>query len=129
MSNQTNIPPPTLPFSDPVTGLVNRTWYFYLINQFQKLGGTSSVIPVDQSQAQAYAPSRPQPSFSDILQRINLLEDLINSARMDDDSSLWLALENISAQLNRAIETPANIDVMPAAPSEGPSANNVGFWL
>ena len=44
--NTTNITPPRVPFFDPVSGLISREWYRFLLNLFTVTGSGTGVTPV-----------------------------------------------------------------------------------
>ena len=44
--NTTNITPPRVPFFDPVSGLISREWYRFLLNLFNITGAGTGVTPV-----------------------------------------------------------------------------------
>ena len=44
--NTTNITPPRVPFFDPVSGLISREWYRFLLNLFTITGAGTGVTPV-----------------------------------------------------------------------------------
>jgi hypothetical protein len=46
LPNTTNITPPRVPFFDPVSGLISREWYRFLLNLFNITGAGTGVTPV-----------------------------------------------------------------------------------
>ena len=55
MPNITNIPNNSVPFFNPTTGLVDRSWYRWLINLFNLTGGGSTTISITDILASPFA--------------------------------------------------------------------------
>lgn len=143
MPDITNIPAPRTEFIDPRTGLMAREWYRFFLNLFQLTGSGSTdvsisdlqVVPlaIDQSgligqvsdAAQLASASRDDAQFTELVKRIEALEETAATALLDTVSELTKRVEGIeqnssSSLLNNIFEAVKRIEALEAAPVPQP---------